>query len=86
MYDQKCEYYKKNTVDAEILVVIGYSFPDVNAKIDLEIINSMPKLQRIYVQDKYPQNVIQQMSPLLNERIRNCIEPVTDVTEFYIPV
>lgn len=86
VYDQKCEYYKKNTVDAEILVIIGYSFPDVNAKIDLEIINSMPKLQRIYVQDKYPQNVIQQMIPLLNERLRNCIEPVIDVTEFYIPV
>ena len=85
VFDQKSQFLKRNTKDAEILVVIGYSFPDVNAIIDKEILDSMPNLQRIYVQDKNPQNVIPQMKLLLNERLRNCIEPIFDVTKYFIP-
>ena len=85
VFDQKSQFLKRNTKDAETLVVIGYSFPDVNAIIDKEILDSMPNLPRIYVQDKNPQNVIQQMKLLLNERLRNCIEPIFDVTKFFIP-
>lgn len=85
VFDQKSEFLKRNTKDAETLVVIGYSFPDVNAIIDKEILNSMPNLQRIYVQDKYPQDIIQKMKLLLNERLKNCIEPIFDMTKFFIP-
>ncbi|WP_179337317.1 hypothetical protein [Winogradskyella ludwigii] len=38
----------KNT---DVLIVIGYSFPFFNRKIDKFILDSMPKLKKIYVQD-----------------------------------
>ena len=38
------------TVETEVLVVIGYSFPDVNLEIDREIIQNMSKLKKIYYQ------------------------------------
>lgn len=86
IFDQKSEYLKKNTIDAETLVVIGYSFPDVNAIIDKEILDSMPNLKKIYVQDCFPERVIQHLVSLLDEKLQGCIIPLNDVTELYVPV
>lgn len=85
IFDQKSEYLKKNTIDAETLVVIGYSFPDVNAIIDKEILDSMPNIKRIYVQDRFPERVITHLESLLDKKLQGCIIPVNDVTEFYVP-
>ncbi|MEO1032255.1 MAG: hypothetical protein AAFX55_12660 [Bacteroidota bacterium] len=39
--------------NTEVLVIIGYSFPFFNRKVDEFILNSMPNLKKIYVQDPY---------------------------------
>ncbi len=44
---------KKIAENTEVLVIIGYSFPFFNRKIDNEIFKSMKKLKKIYFQDPY---------------------------------
>lgn len=41
----------------KVLVIIGYSFPFFNRKIDLELFSQMISLERIYIQDKNPDNI-----------------------------
>ena len=51
---------KDDTIQTEILIIIGYSFPDYNAKVDKEIIKNMIKsnnLKNIYIQDPNPENI-----------------------------
>lgn len=43
--------------DAEILVIIGYSFPYFNRTVDRELFRSMKSLRKIYIQDINPSNV-----------------------------
>jgi len=45
------EQVQTKTDDAEVLVVIGYSFPYVNKEIDKKILDSMQNLKKIYIQD-----------------------------------
>lgn len=85
IFDQKSEYLKSNIKDADTLVVIGYSFPDVNATIDKEILDSMPNLKRVFVQDRNPEKVIRDLVPLLDIRLSNNITAIHDVSAFYIP-
>lgn len=49
--DTFIEQVKTKTNDAEVLVVIGYSFPYVNREIDKKILDGMHNLKKIYVQD-----------------------------------
>lgn len=41
---------KTDTIDTEVLVVIGYSFPFFNREIDREIIKNMKNLRKVYFQ------------------------------------
>lgn len=74
----------KNT---ETLVVIGYSFPFFNRKIDREVINSMEKLKKIYMQfpDDFVHDATLRIEALLNKDKNIQIVPITDIKEFYIP-
>lgn len=85
VFDNKSVFLKRNIKGADILVIIGYSFPKVNEKIDKEILDSMCNLQKVYVQDCCPDNVIQNLKPLLSERLTNNIASITDISEFFIP-
>jgi hypothetical protein len=54
----------------DILVVIGYTFPLFNRTIDNALISKMPRLTKIYIQDKYPvaiQNTMQNAFERLQE-------------------
>ena len=42
---------QKQLADTKVLVVIGYSFPYVNRKVDKMLFKYMPKLQEVYIQD-----------------------------------
>ncbi|MBK9391889.1 MAG: hypothetical protein IPN68_17475 [Bacteroidetes bacterium] len=42
---------KERTQDTEVLVIIGYSFPDYNREIDNEILSNMTSLKSIYIMD-----------------------------------
>jgi hypothetical protein len=43
--------------ETQILVIIGYSFPIFNRQTDKKIIDAMTRLQKVYVQDLYPENI-----------------------------
>lgn len=44
---------RKQLADTEALVVIGYSFPYVNRKVDKMLFEYMPKLRKVYIQDTH---------------------------------
>ena len=51
------EQVQKKTFDAEVLVVIGYSFPYVNREIDRALLGNMFGLKKIYIQDPNPEEI-----------------------------
>lgn len=73
--------------DTTTLVVIGYSFPYFNRKIDRAIIEKMSHLKNIYIQDKYPNRIQQYITPVIPEnRLAGIkIVPLDDVEQFYLP-
>lgn len=65
----KNSYFNKNLSESiketDILIIIGYSFPFFNRKIDEFILDSMPKLKKVYVQDpKYSNEIIEKIKGL----------------------
>lgn len=73
--------------DTELLIVIGYSFPYVNSDLDTFIIENMPRLQRIIIQDMNYTDVkerIEEMIPA-SKRIPVAFEHKTNLQQFYIP-
>lgn len=89
------EYYKvlRSYSDTDVLVVIGYSFPFFNRKIDRIILQSMinGNLKKIYVQDKSnAENIKQRIYSVIGEDSFNKksnihIIPISDCDNFYIP-
>lgn len=53
--------------DAEILVVIGYSFPYFNREVDRKIIQSMSNLQKVYIQDPSCEDVKESFEATLSD-------------------
>ena len=88
-YEQRIEDCVK---DAQIMVVIGYSFPFFNRPIDRLIFRKMDKLEKIYIQDLYPENVKQSLrsaltaEELTSRKMMSRIEfiPVND-NQFFLP-
>lgn len=86
----------KNVVSqTEILIVIGYSFPFFNRRIDKLILDSMPKLEKVYVQDpKNAEDIIEKIKGLIPDKKRsdgNYLEPIeykakTFKDQFFIPI
>lgn len=78
------EYAKKVMSESNILVIIGYSFPAFNRKIDNQLFEAFEKKEgykKVYYQD-----------PFLNLDLVNLlfsdqkiIEPITDRSQFHIP-
>ena len=74
-------------MDTEILIVIGYSFPHVNRDLDTFIIENMPRLQKVIIQDMNYTDVkerIEEMIPAY-KRIPVAFEQKTNLQQFYIP-
>lgn len=73
--------------DAITLVVIGYSFPYFNRKIDRGIFERMSHLNNIYIQDKYPNRIRQYITPVIPEGKLSEINIVLleNVEQFYLP-
>ena len=68
-YNEESDFYKnlkESVKETEILIVIGYSFPFFNRKIDKFILDSMPKLNKVYIQDPYnAKDIIEKMKELI---------------------
>ena len=72
---------------AETVVVIGYSFPFFNRKVDPFIFGNMKSLKKIYVQDMHPNNIAESIRNLLTDEQKKhiTIEPRMNLDQFYLP-
>lgn len=77
---------KKATSKTNVLVVIGYSFPNFNREIDRDLITNMPHLHEVYIQDtderveKIKKKFVEAFL-LPEEKVKTVVED----KEFYIP-
>ncbi len=67
-----------------ILVVIGYSFPFFNRRFDKLVLDSIPKVDKVYLQ------VLPEHTKAIESRIKSMrkdllIEPINDQEQFYVP-
>lgn len=69
----------------EILVIIGYSFPFFNRKVDRQICGSMSALRKIYVQDKNPELPISRFYAVRPDIHSSAVVPYTELSEFLLP-
>lgn len=71
--------------NSEVLVIIGYSFPFFNRKIDSELLKSMKQLRRVYIQVSAEDGVaIRERFQTFRPDITN-ITTIADQKQFYIP-
>ena len=77
---------------AEVLVVIGYSFPYVNRKIDRMIVQNLPKLKKVYIQDPLAKDVRQSLVSAMSEIQRDSlkrgnveVQLLESTNQFFIP-
>jgi hypothetical protein len=73
--DKRRQILYDKIADAQILVVIGYSFPFFNCETDHEIFSKMEKLERIYIQDPYADDIKQFISSVLTDEQRTNLFP-----------
>jgi len=82
--NEKIEYSRALARAADILVVIGYSFPFFNREIDKLIFSEMPTLQKIYFQDPYLNgDFLYSQFSLNRDRVK--IEHIPNVKNYYVP-
>lgn len=67
----------------EVLVVIGYSFPFFNRKVDMELFQRMSKLKKIIIQDLQPNWIQERIAEFIPDTIT--IELKTDKDQFVFP-
>ena len=63
-------FYKEineKIIDAEVLVIIGYSFPFFNREVDRNIIRNMTNLKKVYIQDPFCEDVKESFEAVLSE-------------------
>ena len=74
--------------DADVLVIIGYSFPFFNREVDRLIFKSMPNLKKIYIQDPNAEKIKIGIKSVLQESTYafqhiEMLEP--DAKQFFLP-
>jgi len=70
--------------ESTVLVIIGYSFPDFNRRIDQDIFREC-KASKIYVQDPHIEDVIERLKGV-NPNIAERIVPIKNMNTFHIPI
>lgn len=73
------------TKDTEVLVVVGYSFPFFNRKVDREILNNMTNLKKIYYQDIHARDLQDRLQAVKTDLAGIQILPYTEVNQFFLP-
>lgn len=75
--------------DAEVLVVIGYTFPFFNREIDREIMSNMFNLNKIYIQDPQAKKVKISLKSILPAEkyssLLNDDDLIYDTSNFFLP-
>ncbi len=74
------------THDTEVLVIIGYSFPFFNRKVDKQLLNSMGHLKQIYFQSPDANKFLDRIKGIFKNSNFIEIEPLTeDLDQFFLP-
>lgn len=73
------------TVDTEILIVIGYSFPYFNREIDREIIGSMTNLKKVYFQAPDAENLRERFLSIRDDIDQSKLLVRKDIGQFLLP-
>jgi hypothetical protein len=68
----------------EVLVIIGYSFPDFNRQIDLDILRNLP-LKRVYFQSPKPENIMTRFLTIRDDLKPEQMIPWSETDQFLIP-
>lgn len=96
--DSKFKLHLMNSIrSTDILVVVGYSFPFFNRKMDEFILNAMKSLRKVYVQDPNSANDIIEKIKGFYPNSRNVTKPIrivpntdfipkTFTDQFFIPI
>lgn len=74
--------------DADVLVIIGYSFPFFNREVDRLIFKSMPNLKKVYIQDPNAEEIKIGLKSVMQENTDTLIHIETfkpDVKQFFLP-
>lgn len=69
----------------DILVCIGYSFPFYNRRIDNEIFQCASRLKKIYVQDRFPYEIINTLKKSMNLNPKIEYIDISNCESFNIP-
>jgi hypothetical protein len=76
---------KEETKDAEVLVVIGYSFPYFNRSVDRELISNMKDLRRVHFQSPEAKRLIERFKSIRDDFAPGQLIPEHDNRYFFIP-
>lgn len=79
------KYSAESLKDAEVLVVIGYSFPFFNREVDREIIGNMKELKSVYIQAPDAPNIVSRFYSIRPDLNKTVVNPITDVYQFFLP-
>lgn len=74
-----------NIADAEVMIVVGYSFPFFNREVDREIIQKMTSLNKVYFQSPEADNLIERFHAITEKAADMTLVPIRDVSQFYLP-
>lgn len=85
-YDDIIEVASNAIRGTNILVIVGYSFPDYNSVIDQLLLNKMQSLKKVYFEDIYPEDIKEKFldyrSNIPND---NLITKKAKDSSYYIP-
>ncbi|MFC5192916.1 hypothetical protein ACFPIK_14160 [Algoriphagus aquatilis] len=86
-FDALITQLKSVISECQTLVIIGYSIPFFNRKIDKEILDTMENLRTIYIQDMFPDTIKQRLFQLIpiSEQKSIRVEYSNDLNQFLIP-
>jgi hypothetical protein len=87
-YDQLFESARLDLENIDVLVVIGYSFPFFNREVDISLFRNMPNLKKIYIQDKYPEDIKETMSEIIDTEFYSRVPSIilkSNLNQFVFP-
>lgn len=69
----------------DVLVIIGYTFPFFNRRIDRRILAPLPINATIYIQDIHPERIRQSLQAVCPEMMDSQIHLLNEVDQFFLP-
>lgn len=86
-FEELVKILTQAVINCQTLVIIGYSIPFFNRKIDQELLDAMENLRTVYIQDMYPETIKQRLFQLIpvTEQKSIRVEYSNDLNQFLIP-